>query len=202
MITLYIIKHGETSWNKQGRIQGEEDSPLTKHGRYECQKLSEYLSETPFQALYASPSTRTVETADYIRGSRRIPVHYEEDLREINHQKWAGMTYNEIEKTDRELLHLYRNQPEEYQPEGGESLHNLKERVGKAIERIETDQLSGNVLVVTHQVAIRSLINFIKGRPLKEMWDTPDIAGSSITVFKAESGQYELQDVSAIPHLA
>ncbi len=106
MLKLYVIRHAETEWNAQQRMQGWKDSSLTETGRKHATLLQERLRTVPFTALYCSPSDRTKETAQIVLGQRDVPMYFDERLREIHLGHWEGKTIAEIAQTD-ERNHYY-----------------------------------------------------------------------------------------------
>ena len=94
MLFLYIVRHGETEWNKEGRIQGRLNSDLTSKGKKYAKLLGERLKDTEFAHLISSPSGRTLETAQLIKGNRDLPVVTDERIMEMNLGSWQGMKKN------------------------------------------------------------------------------------------------------------
>ncbi|NHM33892.1 histidine phosphatase family protein [Neobacillus terrae] len=126
MLTLYITRHGETVWNTQKRIQGWKDSALTETGKQNALSLGERLTHIPFEAVYSSPSGRTKETARLICGERKIPIFYDENLREINLGDWEGETHTTIKEKYEAAYQHFWNQPHLYVPASGESFNMVQ----------------------------------------------------------------------------
>ena len=92
---LYLVRHGLTEFNVQERIQGLCDSDLTEKGRAEAAKLAKALAEIDFKEIYASMLGRTIQTAEIIKGSRRLPVQSLPELNEMGIGIWEGRTLTE-----------------------------------------------------------------------------------------------------------
>ena len=93
---LYVIRHGQTTWNEKGLLQGSVDIELNESGREVAGKMGEKLEDTPFDVIFSSPLIRAYETACLIRGHRNIPIIRDERLREICFGDLEGKNYREI----------------------------------------------------------------------------------------------------------
>ena len=107
MLYLYIVRHGETEWNKEGRMQGRLNSNLTPRGKKYAMLLGERLKDTEFAHIISSPSGRTLETVQLIKGNREIPVITDERIMEMNLGSWQGMKQDD-------LKNLYPNEFEQF----------------------------------------------------------------------------------------
>ena len=93
MASIYLVRHGETEWNRLGRAQGRTDIPINDEGRRQAALLGQRLADTPFAAAYASDSVRASETATIILQGRPVPLHATPELREVSLGRWEGLTY-------------------------------------------------------------------------------------------------------------
>ncbi|MBK3496637.1 histidine phosphatase family protein [Viridibacillus sp. YIM B01967] len=201
MVTLYITRHGQTEWNVAKRMQGWSDSPLTERGQKDAVKLGNKLKDIPFSTVYISPSGRTIQTAEILLKGRDVTTILDNDLREINTGDWQGMTLSDIEATYPTQYADYFERPEQFQPASGESFHDVKKRVLAALARIIEANGDGNILIVTHSVVKKLLINYFKGNPLNTLWNPPFIHGTSLTIVEIDSdGQAILKIVGDTTH--
>ena len=92
MTTLLLVRHGETDWNAEGRLQGHTDRPLNAHGRTQAKDLAERLAGEGADAIYASDLSRAKETAEILGARLGLPVVIDADLREKNWGNWEGLT--------------------------------------------------------------------------------------------------------------
>ena len=97
---IHLFRHGETTWNVEGRFQGLEISKLTKRGVLQAQNLGEKLKDTEFDKIYSSPSLRTKQTANAIWPDKADKIIYLDDLVEIKLGKLEGKLYSDIKKND------------------------------------------------------------------------------------------------------
>ncbi|NLN16608.1 MAG: alpha-ribazole phosphatase [Firmicutes bacterium] len=150
MTRLYLIRHGETVYNREGRYQGRMDVELSTLGKEQAQALAHRLAETPFTAIYASNLKRAQETAEIIAAHHNLPVQEEPDLRERDFGAWEGFTFAEIEERYPEEAKRWLKDPLRTKIPGAEDFAHLQRRVTKAIEKIQTSHSGKEVAIVTH----------------------------------------------------
>ena len=140
MTTLLLVRHGETDWNADGRLQGQTDRPLSDFGRDQARRLAEELESEVLKAIYSSDLARARETAEIVGERIGLPVVPEPDLREKDWGTWEGLTA--VERDRVEFV--------------GESTEAHQERTLRALRRIaERHPGEGSVLVVTHGGSMR-----------------------------------------------
>ena len=133
---IIAIRHGETAWNVDTRIQGHLDIPLSAKGRWQAERLANALRDEPITAIYASDLSRARETAQYVGHSQGLPVIKEVALRERGFGDFEGKTFAEIEVLLPEQSLRWRKRDPEFYPAGGESLVALRTRVMEVAERL------------------------------------------------------------------
>jgi len=200
MVKIYVVRHGETEWNAEKRTQGRLDSNLTEKGKRDANLLGERLKRTDFSRIISSPSKRTLETAKRVRGDRTIPIETDERLYEINLGEWQGKTEDEIKAKFPQQFHFYWNQPANFQNEEGENFTDVKNRVADFFRELEAESPSGNILIVTHGVVIKSLYLICRKSPLEEVWNPPFIYGTSLTIIEIHDGVTKLLLEGCIDH--
>ena len=95
---IYLVRHGETDWNNDGRFQGHVNIPLNEKGKIQAQEAYEKLKAINFDLIYSSDLERAAETARIINAHREIPIRYDQRLRERDAGKYSGLTLSEIAK--------------------------------------------------------------------------------------------------------
>jgi broad specificity phosphatase PhoE len=201
MLTLYLTRHGETEWNAEKRMQGWKDSPLTEKGENDAKALGKRLETVDFEAIYTSTSKRAVDTAHLVRGERKIPIFYEENLREIYLGDWEGKTHEEIKQFDSDGFDCFWNNPHLYSPKNGESFEDVQKRAFAAIQQIAALHPSGNVLIVTHAVVLKTLLANFKKLPIEQLWGPPFLHGTSLTVVNVNEGEFRVLLEGDVSHL-
>ncbi len=173
MTRLHLIRHGESNWNAEGRIQGQAESVLTDLGRQQAQQLGAELQGLGIGKVFCSSSLRTRQTAAILFADRADTIAYLDDLREINLTPWEGRLYREIEVLHPELLHSFRNLPEQFKLAGAETFAELQARGLAAVTAITTACRGEEIAIVSHGALIRALLCHYEGRPLSALWAPP-----------------------------
>ncbi len=158
-IKLFLIRHGQTRWNLEGRYQGDRDIELNRTGIKQAGLAAKYLSGVSFESIYSSPLKRAARTADIINGKRKLDIRVADDLREVDFGKWEGLKFQEINKRYREDYHKWLEDPYNNRPTGGEGFRELTKRTVRVIDSIISENPDGSsIAVVTHGGVILSLI--------------------------------------------
>src|SRR5947209_10133780 len=147
MATLLLVRHGETDWTADGRLQGHTDRPLNDHGRHQAAELAERLAREGAVAVYASDLAGAKETAEIVAARLRLPVVTDPDLRERNWGSWEGLTPAERDRI------VFEGEPPEAH----------RARVVGAIERIAERHPGQHVIVVTHGGSMRRVQAAVTG---------------------------------------
>ena len=194
-MTIYLMRHGETEWNKIGKFQGQVDTPLAKEGILQAQKTSEGMKEIPFDCIFSSPLKRAYMTAQIIRGDREIPLIRDNRLKEMSFGIYEGRRLAGFNKPGRVRAMRFRNDPVRYRPpKHGETFEELIARTSGFI-REEILPLEGKmdtILITAHGAAVRSIILALTGRELKDFWNTPFGKNCSTALFECENGQMKM----------
>lgn len=159
MIALYLVRHGETVHNLEGRIQGHSDSPLTPLGIKQAEAAAARLASEKFDAVYSSDLGRAVATAEIISTPHNLPVQTTELIREACFDKVQGMTQKEFEQKYPEDYRKWREDSVHYRPPGAETLESLISRCGEFLQMISEKHSDGErLLAVVHGGSLRGLI--------------------------------------------
>lgn len=173
--TLYIVRHGQTEWNVQKRMQGHKDSPLSELGELQAKWLYESLSKIEFDGIYTSSSLRAVRTAEIITGNQKGPIIKSDQLKEINLGEWEGQIQGDIEKKDQDRFDSFWKTPHLFKLNTGESFVEVQNRVLPEIQDIVKNNIGSNILIVTHTVVVKIIMAYFEGRPLSDIWNPPYI---------------------------
>lgn len=147
---IIAIRHGETSWNLDARIQGHLDIPLNDAGCRQAQKMADSLADEPITAVYASDLGRAWETAQYLGRSLNLQVDRQPGLRERCFGEFEGRTFAEVEREQPEQAGRWRKREPEYVPPGGESLLALRDRVLEAAQQLAARHPGELIALVGH----------------------------------------------------
>lgn len=147
---VIAVRHGETAWNVDTRIQGQLDVGLNDTGLWQARQVARALEEEPIGAIYASDLARAWQTAQEIAQSRGIKVTADPGLRERAFGMFEGRTFADIDATLPDQARLWRTRDPEFTPEGGESLLTFRERVTRTAARIAAQHPGELVVMVAH----------------------------------------------------
>lgn len=200
LLKLYVIRHGETVWNTEKKLQGWKDSELTENGMENALLLGDRLKGIDFESIYTSPSGRTKDTAKLISGDRVQNIIEDENLREINLGDWEGQTHDAIKEKYPNDYDAFWNKPHLYKSNSGEDFYQLNERVKQFLERVKTEQISGNILIVTHTVFIKTLLAHCKGLSIDKLWGPPFIHDTSLSIIELNGNHFSIILEADISH--
>ena len=147
---VLAIRHGETTWNVDTRIQGQLDIGLNDTGRWQAGRLAQALAAEPITAIYASDLGRAFETAEHVGRATGVPVIPEPGLRERHFGEFQGRTFADIETALPEQSMLWRTRDPDFAPTGGESLKQLRERVVSTAQLLAARHPGELIVMVGH----------------------------------------------------
>lgn len=147
---ILAVRHGETAWNRDTRIQGHTDIALSEQGRWQARRLAQALRDEPISAFYASDLSRAFETAQAVAHHHGKPVAAHGGLRERAFGCFEGLTWAEIETQHPEEALAWRKRVPDFAPPGGESLLQLRERVVAAVDEIAARHPGELLMLVAH----------------------------------------------------
>ena len=165
MGVIYLIRHGETEWNSQGRIQGHTDIALSQIGLNQASSTAERLKNVKFDAAYSSDLSRTRDTAKIILGNANIPLESTATLREYHKGVFEGLTVEEYSKQYPDQYQASLVNDLDFSPTNGESARQVSVRMAQFSEVIKTKHNSDTVLIVGHGGALRSLVTNLLSLP-------------------------------------
>lgn len=150
MTTLWMIRHGETSWNAEGRVQGQTDVPLSEVGHAQARAVAALLAGRRFGALYSSDLQRVTQTAQPVAEALRMAIRLDPGLRERHYGMFETMTYAEVKVRHPEEYARFRAHDPEFDFRGGEGLRVFFERAVACLAGIAARHGGQEVLVFTH----------------------------------------------------
>lgn len=188
---VYLVRHGQTVLNAQGRFRGSENPPLDQIGHREAQRAAQELASATLDAVYSSPLARALETADAIARPHGLAVEAAPGLRDLEYGAWSGRTPDDVARTDGDLYRRFRADPESVTPPAGESVRSVADRALQSIFDVARRHAGGSVVAVTHDVPIRLILGRIARLPPGGMWDL-DVPTGSIRRMRVTGTQIRL----------
>lgn len=159
---FYIIRHGQTNWNKKGKIQGKTDIELNEEGIKQAEEAKRILKDYPIDMIVSSTLKRARKTAEIINEAKNVPIIFKEALEERGFGEFEGKTQQEFhdEIWNSEILANY-NLNKQYK--GVETIQDLCDRVWNLIEDLKEEYYDKNILLVTHGGVTRAINGYFNG---------------------------------------
>ena len=203
MTTLYIVRHGETDLNRQGRFCGSTDQVLNERGLAQAETLREPMSKIALDRIYSSPLKRAVKTAECIRGGRDIEIVTADGLSEIDCGEWETLRRDEIEKRWPGGIGLWETAPDLLRMEGGETFEDVQKRVSRALTDIVHRERGHRVAIACHLMTIQMIMLTVMQAPIRDIWKVvPTATNTSITTIEIEdNGDFRVVRWSDDSHL-
>lgn len=184
MTRLFVVRHGETDWNVEGRYQGQADPPLNARGLAQAEEAAARLENAGIDVIYTSPLQRAAQTAEAI--ARRVgrPVIADPRLMEIHQGRWQEQLVTDIQTQYPELLAQWRSDPWSTSPPEGETLQAVRQRVIAAVEDILARHPRETVAIVTHRIPIGMIKLHYQGweENITQAWKLPNVYIEEIVV--------------------
>lgn len=196
---IFLVRHAESTWNTQKKIQGQKDPPLSPYGKREAKLVGKRFKELSFNGVCSSPLKRAIETARTIVG-KRVDISIDEDLREICLGKWEGKTLPQIRKQYGDKFDRWAVRPDRIPVPGGEDFKAFVRRVKKAIRKIERSSPDGNVLIVGHGGVISTYVTVVLNIKPVDVWCVT-VKNASVTIVEVKDGMRRLVTFNDISHL-
>jgi 2,3-bisphosphoglycerate-dependent phosphoglycerate mutase len=147
---ILAIRHGETDWNTEQRLQGHTDIPLNAKGREQARRLAEALREQELHAVYSSDLSRAKDTAVAFAVQRQLPLQLTPALRERGFGSFEGLTYAEVDERWPQEAARWRRRDLSFAPPGGESLPQFHDRCVSALLGLAMAHSGQTIAVVAH----------------------------------------------------
>jgi len=187
---LFIVRHGETAWNRDGRFQGQRDTELNEKGLAQADLVARFLANQTFEAVVSSPLSRARVTGEKIAAASECSVFEVADgLTEIHHGDWEGLLSTDVRKKWPDVLEAWHTKPETVTMPGpgGESLEDVQRRCIAVSEKLEK-KYTGDVCVTAHDAVIKALLCYYTNAPLASFWNF-QIANCSLTIVELRPGK-------------
>mgnify|MGYP001625075000 CR=1 FL=1 len=183
---FYIMRHGQTDWNKKGKIQGKTDIELNEEGIEQAKEARKVLENYPIDMIVASPLKRARKTAEIINETRKVPIMFDKALEERGFGYFEGKIRKEIhdEILDSEILDNY-SLNKEYK--GVETIRGLCDRVWRLLNELKEEYADKNILLVTHGGVTRAISGYFNGVNDKGILEDLDLQNCEIR-------RYEIKD--------
>jgi broad specificity phosphatase PhoE len=200
MTSIYLVRHGQTAWNREEIFRGRTDVPLDESGRKQAELVGQYFEEMKIHAIYSSPLARAWETAQAIARFHTLKVEPLEAMIDMSFGNWEGHAHQEIREIDGETYRQWVESPHLARLPGGESLDDVRARSMTALEALVRNDPGKTLVLVSHRVICKVLICAILGLDNSHFWQiTQDT--TAINLIQYRNGKYILSLMNETCHL-
>lgn len=200
MLRVYFVRHGQTDWNVQGRVQG--GGALDAVGAAQAIAVGARLAREHITAVYGSPAARAQQTARAIARPHHLPVRRTRLLRDLDYGDYAGALLRDAQRTDPGLWEHWRRAPNEVRFPHGDSLADLRRRVLAFVARLRREHRNGTVVAATHDSPVRTLACIVRGLDDAHHNDAAlKTSLASLTLLVVDGGRWTLATHNDVSHL-
>lgn len=187
--TVILVRHGESVWNREGRVQGESDVELNERGLEQASLVAERLADIPLKAVYSSDLGRAVRTAETIAQRHNLAVTRLKELREMNYGHWQGLTSEEIRTQHAEEFAQFRQDGLHTRIQDGETALEMRQRVLASFADILARHPGETVAVVSHTGPLKIILaEAVEMDPAKRWHLALDNASVSVVRYTEKGG--------------
>ena len=165
---IYVVRHGETSWNKEEVFRGRKDIPLNDTGLWQAERTGAFFSDKGISAIYSSPLARAQQTASRIGEASRVPVTVDDAFIDMDFGAWEGLSLAAVQQRFPQPLDTWRKYPHRFRVQGAETLAQVRKRVKKGLQATTTD--GPVIVIVTHRVICKLLALHFLGVSNRFFW--------------------------------
>ena len=193
---VLLIRHGQTDFNRQHRLQGVMPVPLNHQGRTQARALAQYLQPQSIDAIFTSPLSRAKETAQIIGNVLKLPIQNEVRIREIEFGRFEGLTWAQVKEQYPVACQMWHSGYMPCKAPDGESRRDVQQRMNAAWDDLTSRPCMETVAWVTHGSAMKILL----GSMYAQLPAAP-LVNTSITALERFRNIWEITSYAATPHL-
>lgn len=195
---LYLVRHGQTLWNQEKRMQGHKNSDLSVEGVAQAHALKTHLNTLKIDRAWVSPLGRVQQTVDILLSDRDTPVTVDARLKEMGFGEWEGRIKPEIMVTDAHAYQHFQTDPGTFTSPNGESFHDVAARVKPAIAELLALAVDENILIVSHTMTIKIILTLLSDYSIETFWDIPHIPPATLTTINVDANSCDVINVGQI----
>ncbi len=200
MTSIYLVRHGQTAWNREEIFRGRTDVPLDEAGVRQAELAAKYFEGMEIHRIYSSPLSRAWETAQKISQLHNLKVEHLDGIIDLSFGNWEGHSHEDIRINDKETYRLWREEPHRVRLPGGESLDDVRVRAMASLEEVIRNHSGKTLVLVSHRVVNKVLICGILGLDNSHFWQiTQDT--TAINLIQYKKGKYILSFMNETCHL-
>ena len=197
---VYVVRHGQTAWNLEEVFRGRMDIPLDETGKKEVHLAGEAIKDETLHAIYSSPLSRSMETAENISKFQNVEVTPLDAIIDISYGEWEGVGLVEVQKKYPDLYDLWLKSPHKVIFPNGESLEAVRVRAMGAIENLLEKHTNENIALVAHRVPNKVICCSLIGIDMSNFWRIQQDTAST-NLFKYKDGQWTISYLNDTSYL-
>lgn len=200
MTSIYLVRHGQTAWNKEEIFRGRRDIPLNETGLKEGELAGEYLRKKEIHVIYSSPLSRALQTAQKIGQFHNLDIRPLNGIIDMSFGGWEGKSLKKVQEKDEERYRLWIEEPHRVKFPGGENLEEVRTRSMAALEEVVQNHPGKTLVLVSHRVINKVLICGILGIDNSHFWQIGQ-GTTAINLIQFKNGRYVLSLLNETCHL-
>ncbi len=200
MTSIYLVRHGQTAWNKEEIFRGRTDIPLDETGLKQAELVGEYFKGMEIHGIYSSTLSRAWETAQKIAKFHNVAVQPLPGIIDMSFGTWEGRPHQEIREKDSKTYRQWVEEPHLVKLPGGESLDDVGVRAMTALEEVMRNHPGKTLVLVSHRVICKVLICAILGLDNSHFWQISQDT-TAINLIHHRNGKYILSLMNETCHL-
>lgn len=203
MVEIFLVRHGLTLWNVEGRIQGISNTELAPEGLQQAKLLAENFPCDKLDAIFSSDLVRAKITAQFIADKFNLPVQTTPDFREVDFGEWEGKSFADLEKNEAETLKIFHTAPDKLNLDGAETFHKAQSRAMNKLRQIITDTDNGGenrIVIAAHGSINRLILCAVLEIPIKNMWRLNQF-NTAVNIFRVDDGNFTVRLINGTAHL-
>ena len=195
---IYVVRHGETTWNKEEVFRGRKDIPLNDTGLWQAERTGTFFADKGISAIYSSPLARARQTASKMSEASRVPVKVDDAFIDMDFGPWEGLSLAAVQRRFPQQLDIWKKYPHRFRVQGAETLAQVRKRARKGLQEAMAD--GPVVVIVTHRVICKLLALHFLGVSNRFFWKVK-CDPASITLAEQTGDEIVLSMVNQTLHL-
>ena len=200
MTSIYLVRHGQTAWNKEEIFRGRTDVPLDETGLKQAELVGQYFKGMEIQGIYSSSLSRAWQTAQKVAEFHNLGVQPLQGILDMSFGNWEGRPHQEIREYESKTYRQWVETPHLVRLPGGEGLDDVKVRAMTAMEEVILNHPGKTLILVTHRVVNKVLICAILGLDNSHFWQIAQDT-TAINLIQYRNGKYILSLMNETCHL-
>ena len=200
MTSVYLVRHGQTEWNRELRFRGRADIPLNENGHKQASAIADTLKDKGINAIYTSPLRRSIETARPAAAVLHLDITTVQGFIDISYGEWEGLAYEEVRRRYAKLYREWEERPHLVKFPKGESLDDVSRRSFSAFTEIVEKNSGKSILIIPHRVVNKVLLCALLGLSNSHFWSIHQDTGC-INVIEYSNRRFVLVRMNDTCHL-